>query len=281
VKVARWVLRGANLSNEVSLLGNLLKSKFCDLLFKVNTRKGETGFVYCLLEQQTKPDPTMPLRMMKYIIEILSRHVKPNKPLPLVAPLIFFNGRQKYNVPRSLADMFEDPAMAQKLLLGEYPVIELAKISDEELKNSGLSFIMQFAMKHYYDQEILRALEQMLSFVRYFPGLQDKLRLFIEDYLCYNFSNIKEENLDNVKRLINDNLTEAMGEQIMGSLAEKWHNDVQQSKQQGMQQGMQQGAYSRNVTIAKNMLKEGLDVSLISKVTNLSVQEILKLKLSK
>jgi len=223
----------------------------------------------------------MPLRMMKYIIEILSRHAKPNKPLPLLVPLIFYNGRQKYNVPRSLAEMFEDPAMAQKLLMGEYPVIELAKISDEELKNSGLSFIMQFAMKHYYDQEILRALEEMLSFVKDFPGIRDKLRLFIEDYLCYNFNNIKEENLDNVKRLINDNLTEEMGEQIMGSLAEKWHNDVQQSKQQGMQQGMQQGAYSRNVTIAKNMLQKGFEIQTISEITNLSIPEILKLKRAK
>ena len=42
----------------------------------------------------------------------------------------------------------------------------------------------------------------------------------------------------------------------------------------GMSQGLEQGISSRNIEIAKNMLKDNIDISIISKYTGLSKEEI-------
>ena len=49
--------------------------------------------------------------------------------------------------------------------------------------------------------------------------------------------------------------------------------------QQGIEQGLQQGLYQQAVQTAKNMLKDRVDIELISKYTNLSIEEINKIKI--
>ena len=48
--------------------------------------------------------------------------------------------------------------------------------------------------------------------------------------------------------------------------------------QQGLQEGIQQGLYQQAIQTAKNMLKDKVDIKLISKYTNLSIEEINKIK---
>ena len=50
-------------------------------------------------------------------------------------------------------------------------------------------------------------------------------------------------------------------------------------KEEGLQQGLQQGLYQQAVQTAKNMLKDRIDIELISKYTNLSIEEINKIKI--
>ena len=43
-------------------------------------------------------------------------------------------------------------------------------------------------------------------------------------------------------------------------------------------EGLQQGLYQQAIQTAKNMLKDKVDIKLISKYTNLSIEEINKIK---
>ena len=53
---------------------------------------------------------------------------------------------------------------------------------------------------------------------------------------------------------------------------------LEQGLQQGLQQGMQKGLYQQAIQTAKNMLKDKVDIELISKYTSLSINEIEELK---
>ena len=44
------------------------------------------------------------------------------------------------------------------------------------------------------------------------------------------------------------------------------------------EEGIQQGLYQQAIQTAKNMLKDKVDIKLISKYTNLSIEEINKIK---
>jgi flagellar biosynthesis/type III secretory pathway protein FliH len=69
---------------------------------------------------------------------------------------------------------------------------------------------------------------------------------------------------------------------IMQGVFKEWEEKakkegVEQGKQQGLEQGKQQGAELKEKAIAKSMLKEGLAVALIAKITGLDLEEIERL----
>ncbi len=65
-------------------------------------------------------------------------------------------------------------------------------------------------------------------------------------------------------------------EQAAMSLATK--KGLQQGLEQGLEQGLKQGEARKSKEIAKNMLKENIDIKVITKVTGLTEKEIKKIK---
>ena len=49
---------------------------------------------------------------------------------------------------------------------------------------------------------------------------------------------------------------------------------IKQGIEQGIEQGLREGEHAKTIEIAKEMLKENIDINIISKVTNLSISEI-------
>ena len=62
-------------------------------------------------------------------------------------------------------------------------------------------------------------------------------------------------------------------------LEEGMEKGIKQGIEQGIEKGIEQGIEKRNIEIAKNMLKEKIEISLISKMTGLSVDTIKELDL--
>ena len=80
-----------------SFIDARLSLQYWDILYKVKIRK-QKSYIYLLREHQSTGERFMPLRIFQYIFRIIHRHVyklKCNK-LPLVVPIIFYNGQKPY-----------------------------------------------------------------------------------------------------------------------------------------------------------------------------------------
>ena len=61
--------------------------------------------------------------------------------------------------------------------------------------------------------------------------------------------------------------------------AEEDNKKIENSlKREWMEEGLKEGSYKRNIEIAKTMLKDNMDIEIISKYTNLSKEELEKIK---
>ena len=65
--------------------------------------------------------------------------------------------------------------------------------------------------------------------------------------------------------------------------AEEDHKKIENSlkrewMEEGLKEGIKEGSYKRNIEIAKTMLKDNMDIEIISKYTNLSKEELEKIK---
>ena len=82
-----------------------------DLLFSVEVQgTGARVLVYVLLEHQSKPDRWMPLRVLNYCLQVWLKWQRDNKDaekLPLIVPVVFYQGKEPWLYPRQFAELVE------------------------------------------------------------------------------------------------------------------------------------------------------------------------------
>jgi hypothetical protein len=117
-----------------------------DLIWRFRRKdEEEPVFVYILMEFQSRPDPSMPVRLMSYVGLLYqrlmsSRSRKSWKKLPLVIPLVVYNGAEPWDVATDLGSLIGelDPSaeiyrpQLRYLLVDElkYPPEELAALDN-------------------------------------------------------------------------------------------------------------------------------------------------------
>src|SRR5438477_945194 len=97
------------------------RKRECDLFFRVpyRTDDGTATILICILvEQQSSPDPRMPLRTLVYSVLFWEREWKAwedrhdyRQPLRLtpILPIVFYTGSTPWNASREMADLFVGP----------------------------------------------------------------------------------------------------------------------------------------------------------------------------
>ena len=116
------------------------------------------------------------------------------KKLPLVYPIIIYNGKKKYTAPRSIWDLFPDPQLAEECFTGEYRLINLSEMSDDQLMKKPYLGLMQYLMAHIHARDSLKMLEE------FFKIIPDKLDINIKEIdqsyliqiICYTMKKITE-----------------------------------------------------------------------------------------
>lgn len=97
-----------------------------DLIYRVPYRSDDNEvLIYVLLEQQTRPDPMMPLRLYHYCGELWATQVREwedsrqsadNRLLHPVVPIVFYTGRERWDQEIALANLMDLPAPLRRFV---------------------------------------------------------------------------------------------------------------------------------------------------------------------
>jgi predicted transposase/invertase (TIGR01784 family) len=261
-----------------SFVEKTLRKKLTDVLFRCKTSKGQDSFVYVLCEHQSSPDNWMSYRLFKYMFAIWDKYLSKNpdaKTLPLVYPLVFYNGTENYNTYRSLHELCEHPELAKQVLYQDFHLVDASKIPDDELKNDhSLANLMQFFMKYAHVRDLIGLLQDtgsVLAKIYKTPAGYDLMYMI----LWYNIIKVGEQDQEKLGQVLSQITDKKTYEVTMGSLAEKWEN---QGIEKGIEKGIHKGAYQEKQGIAINLLKMGIPVADIAKATGISLEEVKILK---
>jgi len=138
-----------------SYIDENLKLHSVDALFSVNIF-GDEGYIYILLEHQSKPEKLMPLRMIEYTTKIMGEKARNKEKVPLVLPLVLYNGKKKYNYSTDIVDLINAPKeVIEKYLFKSFTLIDLNVVSDESMREELWSGILEYFLKHSRDKDIL------------------------------------------------------------------------------------------------------------------------------
>mgnify|MGYP003321209020 FL=1 len=271
-----------------------LKRRFSDIVYSIKHKDNpkETAFVYALAEHQSTPDYWIALRLFKYMLLLCERHKKKKDKLPLVVPLVLYNGKTEYTAPKSFWELFNNPDMAKSIMSDNYQLIDLQSMSDDEIKSKPHLGMFNFFMKHIYQKNMLELWQQFLTeFTQSILIDKEQGYIYIKKLLWYTSSKVETEKTDELNKLILSHLPDDEGENIMRTIADHYIDEglekgmvlgIEKGKAEGEAQGIAkgkaEGIAERNIEIARRMIKENVDMNFIASVTDLSADKLLKLK---
>ena len=147
-----------------SFIDEDLRQYYSDLLWSVKTQEG-VGYIYVVIEHQSKPEELMAFRMMRYSIAAMQNHLDAGyKELPLVLPMLFYHGcRSPYPYSLCWLDEFAEPAIARKIYSSAFPLVDITVVPDDEIMQHRKMALLELIQKHIRQRDLLGLVDQIVS----------------------------------------------------------------------------------------------------------------------
>ena len=231
-----------------------LKEHFSDLLYEVQL-SSRPGFIYLLFEHKSTPERFTGLQLLRYMVKIWDLYLKQQQEpiLPVIIPLVIYNGRRKWTIKTNFSYLFGEIERELNKYIPEfnYLLYDLSPISDEEIKGKVILRATLMALKYLTTSEPGKHLKEIFSLFKDL-GRSNTALQYLETLLRYIASasdKIEEEEITEAIKQIEKEAD------IMSTLAEKW---IEQGRIEGQKQGEAQGMIKGMVLEAQEMVLEAL-----------------------
>jgi recombination-promoting nuclease RpnB len=248
-----------------SFIDNHLKTQFVDLLFATNFHQ-EKGYIYLLFEHLSNPDKLISFRLIKYVLQIIDRHLKQNntKKLPIVYPILFYTGKQHYNYSTNIFDLFEEhKKLAKNIFLHPIKFIDVKNVADDNaIKNLQLALMIK-TFKYVFEES-----EKLFQIIIEDLKRADKNGDFDLINIVVKYISIvhKFEQHDDFFENLAENLSEKSGDNVM-TIAEHY---IFKGEQKGKQKGKEK-AYKQ---VISNLQQNGFHPEKIAKLIGLPKEKV-------
>ena len=236
-----------------SFIDEKLRARYSDLLFSLQLA-GRPAYLYLLFEHQSGPERMMCLRLLRYVLDIWSDHIKQHPRathLPVVIPIVLHHGEGGWTEPVTLRDLYDAPPELLEELRPYLPELtflldDLAPQTDAALRARALTAIPMLVLwtfKHVRrGQDVIPALRQvtdLLSGVLGAPHGVDALATVMR-YI----SEVSESSTEEIHELLVHTMLPQASEALMTN-AEKLRGE-------GRQEGRKEG---REETQRENLIR--------------------------
>lgn len=255
-----------------SYIDSSLKEYYSDLVFNCLYKNSTEIKISILFEHKSYKPENEYVQLLQYIINIWKFAIKDKEKPPVVIPVIFYHGKEKWEI-KPLHSYFTgiDEILKQFIPAFKYILTDLSKIPDEaiikEKFKNNINKVMALLFKHMSDEDYIKnQLKAIFLLIKdYFS---DKKKDVVISFLIYimSITEIEDSYIDDCLSTISPE-----GGRISMTTAMKLR---QEGRQEGHQEGIQEGRKETKLEDARKMLENGADVEFVIKVTGLSIQEI-------
>lgn len=222
-----------------SFVDEKLRALHSDILWSVKTREGD-GYIYVVIEHQSREDIHMAFRLMRYSMAVMQRHIEHDKrrPLPLVIP-----------------------TTARKLYSAAFPLVDVTVVPDDEIVQHRRVALLELIQKHIRQRDLMGLIDQLVVLLVTECANDSQITALL-NYILLTGDEAR------FKAFISE-LTRRMPqhrERIM-TIAERIYND-------GWLLGMEKGKEEGEQRLLRLLLQNGADPEWIQKITGLSTEQM-------
>lgn len=261
-----------------SFIENDLRPYYSDVLYSLKTQT-QDGYVYALIEHQSTPDKHMAFRLMRYAIAAMQRHLDAgNDKLPLVIPILFYHGQvTPYPYPMSWLQTFSLPTLADQLYSGNFPLVDVTVIPDDEIMTHRGIAMLELLQKHIRRRDMSELSDQLVILLSSGYTTDDQL-ISLMNYM------LQDGDAATPKTFIWELARRSpQHKELLMTIAQKLK---QEGRQEGHQEGRQEGRVEGiqigeanglkkgKLEVARTMLANGLDRATVMKMMGLSDEDL-------
>jgi predicted transposase/invertase (TIGR01784 family) len=212
------------------------ESRESDVIWRFRRKDGgDPVYVYILLEFQSRPDPSMPVRLMGYV-SLFYQSLMASQPaagwrkLPLVIPVVVYNGWEPWNVSTDLGSLIGDLDPSAEIYRPQlrYRLVDEAAYPREDLAELNSPVADLFRIEKSRDWREVRESVQRLR--QSIPPAEASLRKAFETWLqkviLPRFGLSQEE--------ISNTLTLEDLETMLAESIDRWNREI---REEGRQEG--------------------------------------------
>lgn len=257
------------------------KGKEADLVYRMKLKDRDVIF-YMLIELQSSVDHLMPWRLLQYQVEIWRQVLRDSGSerrngsgfrLLVIIPLVLYNGQAPWTAPLLFRDLLHgEQSFADEALLNfSYFLLDVQRYAEEDLEKLsnmiGAVFLIDRSAR-FKLEELIRLFRKLAPTIDQLSQAQrEHFAVWLEQMLR-RMATTKEK-AEEIKHIAADIRTKGMSGMISN-----FEKNLEWIKEQGIEQGRIIGIE----TAALNMLREGIDISIIAKVTQLPLAKLQQLQ---
>jgi len=246
------------------------KERYSDITYTAKIR-GKDAYFYFLFEHKSYNDKSALFQIYQYRNCIWDNYRNQNPKatiLPIVIPVLFYHGREKWRYGTEFGNMFQDiPELKKYITNFTVELVDMSRIPDQKIQGCLLTQLCFLAVKYIKRPDFLeKGFPELIRIINSFPERNKVKRLhYILQYLFYN---IDEKKHDDITEKVKQDLD--IGGEEMRTIADKL---LDEGRSEGIEQGCEKTAV--------NMIKKGMDDATIREITGLSLKRIKELKTGK
>jgi predicted transposase YdaD len=119
-------------------VSNEFQEGYSDIVVEAKMKSRSSGKIpteiYFILEHKTEGRVKVFFQILKYMCFVWEKDIDANKPMRVIIPIIFYHGKEKWNVPDSFAGQFDVDEEVKRFLLDFRYISHTQKISRKQLK---------------------------------------------------------------------------------------------------------------------------------------------------
>lgn len=208
-----------------------------------------------------------------------------NEQLPLVVPILFYHGRvTPYPCSMSWLQAFSDPQQAARLYGGDFPLVDVTVIPDDEIMQHRRMAILELLQKHIRQRDLVELLEPLVTLLFAGYTAEEQLKPLFNYMLQVGRTPSPHAFAQELSRRMSGyregmmtlaEWFEQNGNQFFFEQGEE--QGIEKGMERGLKEGRQEGAQDEKRSLARKMLAKGFERQAIAEITGLSEDELAKM----
>ncbi|MEM7361477.1 MAG: Rpn family recombination-promoting nuclease/putative transposase [Bacteroidota bacterium] len=251
-----------------SFLDSRLRPYYADAVFKVKTVSGD-GYLFLLLEQQTKGDVFIPLRFLEYDVAIMryeaekqlkvQKNISEKQPaifLPAIFNFLIYTGKEPWKYPTRLIDAFRAPQLLYRMFEENF-CISLNQETTEHILKDGTASVAELILREGWRKDFCHLLADSQPLIKLINQSHygEELMLYILNRDPHHVDEILKK-IPNLDPTLEQNVMTALQRIEQQGIEKGIQKGIQKGIEKGIQKGIEKGLAQGRAKI-KDLLKRG------------------------